>query len=145
MSTMTRATETAQIILKHFPNTESNSCDLIREGAPCEPVPSVTPGMWDPDPHQFFEEGARIEAGFRKHIHRADASQEKDSVTVVVCHANVIRYFICRALQLPPEAWLRFSLPNASTTTLRVTPTGKVSVSGLGESGHLPPEMRTFN
>eukprot|EP00558_Chaetoceros_sp_UNC1202_P007063 CAMPEP_0197243728 /NCGR_PEP_ID=MMETSP1429-20130617/9082_1 /TAXON_ID=49237 /ORGANISM="Chaetoceros sp., Strain UNC1202" /LENGTH=392 /DNA_ID=CAMNT_0042703993 /DNA_START=183 /DNA_END=1358 /DNA_ORIENTATION=- len=24
---------------------------------------------------------------------------------IIVCHANVIRYFLCRALQIPPEAW----------------------------------------
>ena len=145
MSTMTRATETAQIILKHFPNMENKSCDLIREGAPCEPVPNVLAGIWDPDPHQFFEEGARIEAGFRKHIHRADASQDKNSVDVLVCHGNVIRYFVCRALQLSPEAWLRFSVHNASITTVTVQASGRVSVSGLGESGHLPPDMLTFN
>lgn len=45
---------------------------------------------------QFFQDGARIEAGFRKYFHRADAKQEKDSYTLVVCHANVIRYFVCR-------------------------------------------------
>ena len=95
MSTMTRATETAQIILKHFPDVEAASCDLIREGAPCEPVPNVLAGFWDPEPHLFFEEGARIEAGFRKYIHRADSSQNKDSMEVLVCHGNVIRYFVC--------------------------------------------------
>lgn len=143
MSTMTRATETAQIILQHFSNTENNSCDLIREGAPCEPVP--TSKVWNPDPHEFFEEGARIEAGFRKYIHRADASQDKNSVNILVCHGNVIRYFVCRALQLSPEAWLRFSVHNASITTITVQPSGRVNVSGLGESGHLPPDMLTFN
>jgi len=145
MSTMTRATETAQIILKHFPGVESKSCDLIREGAPCEPVPNVIAGLWDPEPNQFFEEGARIEAGFRKYIHRAEPSQKNNSIDVLVCHGNVIRYFVCRALQLPPEAWLRFSVHNASITTITVAPTGRVSVIGLGESGHLTPEKLTFN
>ena len=145
MSTMARATETAQIILGHFPNTESKSCDLIQEGAPCEPVPNVLSGVWDPEPHQFFEEGARIEAGFRKYIRRADPSQKNNSIDVLVCHGNVIRYFVCRALQLPPEAWLRFAVHNASITTITVQPTGRVHVSGLGESGHLPPDKLTFN
>ena len=37
-SSMTRATQTANIILKHFPEvTEHQTCDLIREGAPCPP------------------------------------------------------------------------------------------------------------
>jgi len=45
---------------------------------------------------QFFQDGARIEAAFRKYFYRADISQEKDSYEILVCHANVIRYFVCR-------------------------------------------------
>ena len=69
--------------------------------------------------------------------------QEKDSHEVIVCHANVIRYFICRALQLPPEAWLRISLKHASITWLTIRPDGRVSVRGVGEAGHFPPKMLT--
>ena len=45
---------------------------------------------------QFFQDGPRIEAAFRKHIHRADVDQVGNSVEIYVCHANVIRYFVCR-------------------------------------------------
>jgi hypothetical protein len=45
---------------------------------------------------QFFQDGARIEAAFRKYFYRAEKSQEKDSYEILVCHANVIRYFVCR-------------------------------------------------
>jgi hypothetical protein len=31
---------------------------------------------------------------------------------IIVCHANVIRYFVCRALQIPPEVWLRLCIFN---------------------------------
>jgi hypothetical protein len=31
--------------------------------------------------------------------------QKEDSYEVVVCHANVIRYFVCKALQVPTEVW----------------------------------------
>ena len=47
-------------------------------------------------PQQFSTDGARIEAGFRKYFHRADVDQTTDSVEVIVCHANVIRYYVCR-------------------------------------------------
>ena len=42
-STMTRATETANIILKQLPDIEHTSCDLLREGAPCVPDPPTGP------------------------------------------------------------------------------------------------------
>jgi serine/threonine-protein phosphatase PGAM5 len=45
---------------------------------------------------QFYQDGARIEAAFRKYFHRAEKSQETDSYDILVCHANVIRYFVCR-------------------------------------------------
>ncbi|XP_041757244.1 serine/threonine-protein phosphatase PGAM5, mitochondrial isoform X2 [Coregonus clupeaformis] len=46
-STMARATETANIISKYLPGVELVSCDLLREGAPIEPVPPVN--HWKPD------------------------------------------------------------------------------------------------
>ncbi|XP_069562697.1 serine/threonine-protein phosphatase PGAM5, mitochondrial isoform X3 [Brachyistius frenatus] len=46
-SSMARATETANIIGKHLSGVELLSCDLLREGAPIEPVPPVT--HWKPD------------------------------------------------------------------------------------------------
>lgn len=45
---------------------------------------------------QYYEDGARIEAAFRNFIHRADPKQEEDSYEIIVCHANVIRYVVCR-------------------------------------------------
>ena len=63
---------------------------------------------------------------------------------VVVCHMNVIRYFTLRALQLPPEAWLRMGGFNGSITHLQVRSDGRVSLVGFGDHGHLSPEETTF-
>jgi len=139
-SRMTRAVQTAKIISEALPDVPLLAEDgLLNEGAPIAPEPL---NRWKPQ-HYFAVDGARIEAAFRKYFHRADVEQEKDSYEVIVCHANVIRYFVCRALQLPPEAWLRISLMNASTTWLVIRPNGDVHCRGLGEAGHMPPEMRT--
>lgn len=146
MSTMARAKETANIILKHLsPEVaeSAKSCDLIREGAPCEPIPRAKD--WKPAPAEFYAEGARIEAAFRNYVHRADPEQKNNSIEILVCHGNVIRYFACRALQLPPEAWLRISLQNGSLTILSIRPSSNVSLSALGESGHLPTSSLTYN
>ncbi|XP_041757243.1 serine/threonine-protein phosphatase PGAM5, mitochondrial isoform X1 [Coregonus clupeaformis] len=140
-STMARATETANIISKYLPGVELVSCDLLREGAPIEPVPPVN--HWKPDAVQYHEDGARIEAAFRRYIHRADPKQKEDSYEIIVCHANVIRYFVCRALQFPPEGWLRMGLNNGSITWLTVRPSGRVALRTLGDSGFMPPDKLT--
>ncbi|XP_051279364.1 serine/threonine-protein phosphatase PGAM5, mitochondrial isoform X4 [Dicentrarchus labrax] len=139
-SSMARATETAHIISKHLPGVELLSCDLLREGAPIEPVPPVT--HWKPDA-VYHEDGARIEAAFRRYIHRADPKQKEDSYEIIVCHANVIRYFVCRALQFPAEGWLRMGLNNGSITWLTIRPSGRVALRTLGDSGFMPPDKLT--
>ncbi|XP_007557017.1 PREDICTED: serine/threonine-protein phosphatase PGAM5, mitochondrial isoform X1 [Poecilia mexicana] len=140
-SSMTRATETAHIISKYIPGVDLVSCDLLREGAPVEPVPPVT--HWKPDAVQYHEDGARIEAAFRRYIHRADPKQKEDSYEIIVCHANVIRYFVCRALQFPPEGWLRMGLNNGSITWLTIRPSGRVALRTLGDAGFMPPDKLT--
>ncbi|XP_073484612.1 serine/threonine-protein phosphatase PGAM5, mitochondrial-like isoform X2 [Aquarana catesbeiana] len=136
-SSMTRAKETTEIISKFFPGVKKSSSDLLREGAPIRPDPPVC--HWKPDV-EYYEDGARIEAAFRNLIHRADPKQEEDSYEIIVCHANVIRYMVCRALQIPPEAWLRMSLNNGSISYLVIRPTGNVCLRMLGDSGFMPPE-----
>jgi len=138
-SDMSRAVETAQLISESLPNVPLKPADsILREGAPIKPEPRV--GTWRPD-HYYLQDGARVEAAFRKYFHRPDQVQDMDSYELVVCHANVIRYFVCRALQFPPEAWLRLSLKHASLTWLVIRPDGRVSCRTLGEAGHFPPEL----
>jgi len=140
-SNMSRAIETATLISKHLPQIPILPSDgILREGGPCDPEPRV--GRWYPDTVRYTD-GARIEAAFRKYFHRAEPSQTEDSYEIIVCHANVIRYFVCRALQFPPEAWLRMSLKHASLTWLTIRSDGRVSIRGLGEAAHLKPEMLT--
>lgn len=139
-STMTRAIETAKIIREFLPLVPVTECLLLEEGAPIPPEPPV--GHWKP-PHYFHQDGARIEAAFRKYFYRADPQQEKDSFDIIVCHANVIRYFVCRALQYPPEGWLRLSLKHASITWLSILPSGRVLLRCYGDAGYMPPHALT--
>ncbi|XP_030387518.1 serine/threonine-protein phosphatase Pgam5, mitochondrial [Scaptodrosophila lebanonensis] len=143
-STMTRAQETAMIILKeiNFDPLKMKRCELLPEGTPC-------PG--DPPQHRsvrrvqesFRRDGPRIEAAFRRYFFRASPEQKQDSYLLVIGHANVIRYLVCRALQFPPEAWTRISLKHGSITWLTVWPSGYVTVKCLGDSGFMPVEQLT--
>ena len=64
---------------------------------------------------------------------------------IVVCHGNVIRYWFLRALQLPPEAWLRLCTFNCSLTYMVVRPGGTVSCRTLGDIGHLDHVGQSFS
>ncbi|GFY72585.1 hypothetical protein TNIN_350641 [Trichonephila inaurata madagascariensis] len=139
-STMTRAQETSDIILKHFPDLPVEDCDLLREGFPIPPDP---PSSWNVPDEVFLKDGSRIEMAFKKYFHRANVNQTSDSYEIMVCHANVIRYFICRLLQFPPEAWMRFSLHHCSISWIVILPSGRVGVYAIGDSGFLPEGFLT--
>ncbi|XP_040203762.1 serine/threonine-protein phosphatase PGAM5, mitochondrial-like [Rana temporaria] len=133
-STLQRAKETSEIIGRHLQGVTQTGSDLLREGAPIRPDPSSD---WKPDV-LYFKDGPRIESAFRSYIHRADYEQKDESYEIIVCHDNVIRYLVCRALQLPPEAWLRMDLNHGSITELVIHYNGRVTLRMLGEAGYMP-------
>jgi len=143
-SSMTRATETANLINEALQvECKVESSDLIREGCPAVPEPPLA--RYPPHPWTEFKEAPAIEAGFRKFVRRAKPTSEEDEIAVVVCHANVIRYFMCRGLQLPPTAWLHMTLHHASVSSLHCRPSGTVGTRGLGEAGFLPKDLQTVS
>ena len=172
VSTLTRAKETAEIIASRLP-PHVQRCLLppdpnLSEG---EPAAHTIPYKVRGGEEGLFRrardlhiEGARIEAAFRSLFYRdmpcrrgggagdggdggragAKGGLPRHEYEIVVCHMNVIRYFTLRALQLPPEAWLRMGGFNGSITHLQIRGDGRVSLVGFGDHGHLSLEETTF-
>jgi len=158
VSDMTRAKETADLIARHLPDAVARPepDPLLNEALPAPMIPArpdVPNAVKEVD-----EEGERIERAFRKYVYRSsppdyndggqratDGEPPKHEFEVIVGHGNVIRYFVCRALQLPPEAWLRMAVFNCSLTYIMVHPNGYVSVRCIGDTGHLPYDDTTFS
>lgn len=143
ISTMARAKHTADIILKHIPQDKVLSKEyssLLPEGNPVPPEPSN--GRFKAPMH-FYTDGARIEAAFRQYFHRATPTADNPERILLICHANVIRYFVCRALQLPADAWLRFSLKHGSITHIEIKPSGRVVARSIGDVGFLSADKHT--
>jgi serine/threonine-protein phosphatase PGAM5 len=167
VSNMARAKETADIITSHLPESvEIAEPDPdLNEGRPAHNIPGGKASSTTIE--KFDDQHPRIEQAFQKYFYRAPEPTIMDSETsqnkregsndetesqtskhefeVIVCHANVIRYFLCRALQLPPEAWLRLCTFNCSLTYLTIRPTGTVSCRMLGDIGHIPYGMSSFS
>ena len=84
-------------------------------------------------------------ASLKKVVNKPPAAQEETTHEIVVCHGNVIRYSLLRLLQLPPEAWLRFSLYNGSITRVEIRSDGLCSVRCVSDAGFMHPEEISFN
>jgi len=152
-STMTRARNTAEEVECELTKAGLEwkvlaESDKIREHRPY-PYQGRAPGKfnsfhdnWE-DEENYAEPSLRIENGFQEFVHRADESDKTESFDVICGHANVHRYFVFRALQLPPEKWLTTGLPHGSITWLRVYHTGYVAMRCFGDAGFIPAEIYT--
>lgn len=58
-------------------------------------------------------------------------------------HRNVIRHWLCKALQIGTDNWTRFNVAHASLTTIHMDNKGHFVVLGFSEVGHLPENLRT--
>jgi serine/threonine-protein phosphatase PGAM5 len=143
-SNLCRARETAEIIANQFPNVQFEQDALLAEGVPCASSPGL--GL-DVDEGDLD----RLETAFHKYMHRlhldkkGGANGTGDVYEIIVCHGNVIRYFCCRLMQLPPEAWSRFEINNCGVTHITIKPTGTVTMLSLGDTTPIPDELVTFN
>ena len=106
-STMRRAAETAQIIAQVFPEVPLIGHDALWEG-----IPTIPPAhqAWfdaqaDPDfrPARVAAVQTNLDAVYAEIFQPAS---DGDVHTLVVCHGNVLRYLICRALNIDVHAWV---------------------------------------
>jgi serine/threonine-protein phosphatase PGAM5 len=69
---------------------------------------------------------------------------ENDRNDIIVCHGNVIRYFVTKVLKVDTMSWLQMSITNCSLTIVRVMPDGTMKLDAFSDYGHIPENMRTY-
>ena len=137
-SPMTRARETAAIIAAHFPELAHRIEGDIRECTPTTRRQDVMAGL---KPGEAGECDAQLEAAAARLLLPAGSADEND---IVVCHGNVIRWLVCRALAVDPQAWLGMSIANCSLTVIQVKADGSCKLVAFADSGHIPWSQTTY-
>jgi serine/threonine-protein phosphatase PGAM5 len=137
-STMTRAKQTAIIINEEFPELKFQQSILIRE---------CTPPTWRKDIMADETESdlqmcvKNLEAAFAEYFLPSPDGNDRNDI--IVCHGNVIRYFVTKVLKADPMSWLQMSIGNCSLTIIRILPDGSMRLAAYGDMGHIPPNMQT--
>jgi serine/threonine-protein phosphatase PGAM5 len=138
-SDMPRAKQTAEEVVKLFPDIPVKETTLLAEAIPAEPNPPTSNC-----PAYIPAEGERLEKAFRSFFARP-LGECGEAVDILVGHGNCFRFFVCRAMQIDPTFWLRMSIFNCGVSRVRLDADGRVSVRGVGDVGHLPSEKITYN
>jgi serine/threonine-protein phosphatase PGAM5 len=132
-STLPRAKETAEIAAQHLGDLRVRHTGLLREG-----LYTKVEG-YDVPASERREDRARADAAYAKIVRVSRAERTE----LVVCHGNLIRYLMCRALHTPIAKWLRMTTSHCGLTRVLVRDTGAVRVVSYNETSHLPTKLVT--
>jgi serine/threonine-protein phosphatase PGAM5 len=136
-SDFTRARETAEEIGRVL-GMMAVEDSLIHE---CTP----TPGRPEYTRFHTPEENAQCDAQLRMAWDRyVRPSPDGEAYEILICHGNVIRWFVCRALGLDPTQYYAMDIANASLTVIVVRGDGSTRLAAFSDVGHLPVEKQTW-
>jgi serine/threonine-protein phosphatase PGAM5 len=136
-STMTRARQTARVMGEDFPELKLEQSRLLRE---CTPPTWREDIVADVDPSEMSECVDQLEKAYAEFF---VPSPDSDRHDIIVCHGNVIRYFVTKVLGVDTMAWLGMSVGNCSVTVVRIDPNGRIKLLMVGDVGHIPPNLQT--
>lgn len=136
-SPVQRARDTAAIIAASMPGRIFNVLDDLAE---CTPPTRRKDVMAEEKPADLAACKAQLDRLFATAFVPARGAERTE---MMVCHGNVTRYLVTRALNVDPMAWLEMSVGHASITTIRIEADGSMRVIAVGDVGHIPPNLRT--
>ena len=138
-SPLRRARETAATIGESLPPGSRFAID--EDLAECTPPTRRSEATTGENPADLAACQARFDRLFARYFTPAVAGKARTDL--LVCHGNVIRSMVMRALGVDPQAWLEMSVGHASVTVVRVEPDGRMKVISVGDVGHIPPGLLT--
>lgn len=136
-SPMQRARDTAAIIAGDL---QAARFSVVDELAECTPPTRDAAVMAREKPADLAACKAQFDRAFVRFFQPAQGGERVD---LLVCHGNVIRSMVVRALGVEADAWLALSVGHASVTKVRIQPDGRFKIIAVGDVGHLPPNLLT--
>ena len=136
-STLIRAEQTASILKKGL----GSRLPIRRSRLLCEALPTPVPGLTKRgDLPSLRQNLLRMQ---RAHARLAQPFRGERR-ELVVAHGNLIRLFVCLALEVEPVAWLKMRIHNCGISVLVVKSRDEEILASYNETQHLPQALRTL-
>ena len=137
-STLPRAKETASILHRYHPGCKYQSTSLLDESIAYRPR---LPASWSDliSEESLVESQQQLEGAMLRFFKSTRSALQTD---LLVCHGNIIRTLVCRAMNFPLGAWSELRIHHCSLTTLLIT-RQRVSLLSFNDIGHLPSTLQT--
>ncbi len=132
-STMLRARTTAALV------AEPRKLLVASTPVLCECIPTEVGFYVSP---AIIREGKKqADGAFAKFFKRSRVNRTE----LLVCHGNIIRYFVARAMGMKPTAWRCMAIYHASITDIRIHSDGRAILFSYNDVAHLPESLRTMS
>lgn len=140
-STMPRARQTAEIVQKAMGyRKKMHGSDFLHECVPCFPK-KLRKKYGYTDEKKLNAHKRNADRAYRD-IFTFSKSKRNE---LVVCHGNIIRYFLCKALGVDIELWQKLDIKQCGITIIQLdSKNNKISIIAHNDIGHIPLKMQTF-
>jgi broad specificity phosphatase PhoE len=135
-STAPRAIETAQQIRQQLRAVPHRATRLLLEG-----LPTAQPGFTAEQRGRVPAHRARMDRVFIRYFR---PTRGRDRVEALICHGNIIRYLLRKALGDSAYKWTRFEASHCGISSVVIVADGTIRIAGVNDVGHLSRKLQTF-
>ncbi len=142
-STMPRAIETANIVIKEMKSRHK----LINDSILCECVPglSAKENKAKYTEAEMLKDKKQAERAFKKYFSKKFQKENMGKTFLLICHGNIIRYLVCKNLNIDPATWTMMDIQQCGITIVEYMEyKKKLILISHNETGHIPLKHRTF-
>lgn len=141
VSTMPRARETARIVKSQLNfRKPMRFSSLIRECVPGYPKKGRAK-LALTDIRRLGESKRKLNRAYKKLF----GNMRAEKTILIVCHGNVIRYLVCKALGIPTLKWIKLDILQCAISVIEFRPKSKrVVLISHNDVGHIPFADQTF-
>jgi serine/threonine-protein phosphatase PGAM5 len=145
-SPMPRAVQTAELLAAELGVSDLRADDVLAECIPSVPADHL---LTEQQRATFAEHGsAHGDAGARQMaaaVERYLAPPDKDTVELLVSHANVIRWLLATAVNAGPDAWFQQAYYHCALSAIVLRPQRQPAALTVNDASHLPAGLRGLN
>ncbi len=119
----------------------TQSCDYLRECVPSFPK-NLRKKYQFTDAKKLKQHQAQANKAFAKYFKNSN----KDCVDILICHGNIIRYLICKALEIDTLKWRQMEIQQCGISIVQIKSKGhhRKQLVSHNDIGHIPKSKRTF-
>ena len=141
-SSLPRAMETARII------ADKSQQEVIKSDLLQESIPSIPPKMNGSVialmhvslqlSHTTLDEDLKRSEKAFEIFFKPPLKDEQSFNDIIVCHGNIIRFFMCKLLAIDIDNWIKFRMNHCGISCVTIEDTGAMKIVSHNETKHMP-------